>query len=450
MSSLAELMFYTVVKYLPPVFVAAVPFKDKLRFSKTVTCCMMAVVLLAEYLLVYLSAKGLTGSRVALWSGSLLCLILYVLAVRVHWGKIIFTLIILSNITNCVSILSKWLEATVFGKANATEIYNYVYSLCTLVVTVLVVAPIFVYFRTVYRKGITKTVLNNAWSYLWLIPFTFYISWLHHLDDNGLQLFDIAFETKHALFFLALNSGAFFAYHTVIRMMNMVDENLHLEKSNSALNQQILQHENLKARIEEARRAKHDLRHHIVVIDGYLQNGEYERTREYLKDHIKSLPDDSAIVFCAHGVTNTLLLYFAQLAKNNDIDFDVVVADIPEKINLPDNVFSVIWGNLLENAIDACAECKGERVISIRSKATGNAFYLRIENTYSGKTIRDKYMGFLSGKKHGSGIGLSSVRNVAERYDGVFETEEKDGRFTASVFLNVPPEESENTYGDKT
>jgi len=328
-------------------------------------------------------------------------------------------------------------------------VYNYTYSLCTLVVTVLVIGPIFVYFKTVYRKGITKTVLNSAWNYLWLIPFTFYFSWLHHIEDNGMHMLDIALETKHALFFLVLNSGAFFAYHTVIRMMNMVDDNMRLEKNNSVLNQQILQHENLKLRIEEARRAKHDLRHHIIVIDSYLQNGEYEKTREYLKNYIKSLPDDSAIVFCAHSVINTMLLYFAQLAKNNDIDFDVVVADIPERVNLPDNVFSVIWGNLLENAIDACSDYDGERVISIRSKATDNSFYLRIENTYSGKTIRDKNMGFLSSKKNGSGIGLSSVRNITQQYDGLFEAEEKDGRFIVSVFLNIPPAETEDINGNK-
>ncbi len=42
---------------------------------------------------------------------------------------------------------------------------------------------------------------------------------------------------------------------------------------------------------------------------------------------------------------------------------------------------------------------------------------------------------FLSSKHSGDGVGITSVRSIAERYGGVSSFSAKDGVFTASVIL---------------
>ena len=44
---------------------------------------------------------------------------------------------------------------------------------------------------------------------------------------------------------------------------------------------------------------------------------------------------------------------------------------------------------------------------------------------------------FLTTKPTGSGIGLQSIRYVAQQYNGMANFEWHDGMFYASVFLNV-------------
>lgn len=435
----AENALCLILTYLPPIFLAMVPFKEKLRFSKPIVYTIIALLCVTELILAALSFYFPLKSTLWIAISLITCAVSAMISIKAHPGKIIFTLLILSNLTNCIMVLSKWLESIIFGKQTASETYNYTYAISILIISTLVMMPVYYYFKTVYRKGVQKNVKNTPWSYLWLIPATFYLTWLHHLSDNGLNVANIAFETEHAMFFLVLNAGAFFAYHTVILMIEMQNKNLELERRNHSLTLQTLQHDNLKERIAEARRAKHDLRHHIIFLDSCLQNGEYEKATEYLKGYKKSLPDDSIIVFCEHTVINALLLYFAQLSKNDGIDFDVVVMDVPQSTNLPDNIFSVILGNLLENALDACREQKeGDRIISIRSKANKDSFFLHIENTFDGKTIRDKNGDFISSKSGGSGLGLKSIQKVVERYNGVFEAKESNSRFAVSVFLNIP------------
>ena len=95
----------------------------------------------------------------------------------------------------------------------------------------------------------------------------------------------------------------------------------------------------------------------------------------------------------------------------------------------------------MENALDACREQTEEnRIITIKCKADKNSFFLHIENTYNAKTIRRRDGVFLTNKTHGSGLGLESIRKIVERYEGIFEPNEANGRFTVSLFLNVPQE----------
>ena len=59
--------------------------------------------------------------------------------------------------------------------------------------------------------------------------------------------------------------------------------------------------------------------------------------------------DDLLIRFCENPAANAVLLYFAQQAKDNDIDY-IVQADIPGDIFVSDTDISVLFGNLIENA----------------------------------------------------------------------------------------------------
>ena len=111
---------------------------------------------------------------------------------------------------------------------------------------------------------------------------------------------------------------------------------------------------------------------------------------------------------------------------------------IPEQINIPDNVLSVLFGNLLENALDACQTVRDRQsYISVKTKTQTDALFLQIENTYFREPIKDKDGRYLSSKRKGLGIGLESVRNIVEQYDGLLEIEPKDGCFRVSVLLNI-------------
>ena len=164
---------------------------------------------------------------------------------------------------------------------------------------------------------------------------------------------------KNTLFLFAINIGAILIYYIVTQLILEQDKTLALTEQNHQLSMQAIQYENLQERITEARRAKHDVRHHIALMQEYLNHKDYTALEDYLRQYGKSLPDDTLIRFCANPAANAVLLYFAQQAKNNGIDY-IVKTEIPAELGIPETDISVILGNLLENAIEACRAETGE------------------------------------------------------------------------------------------
>ena len=238
------------------------------------------------------------------------------------------------------------------------------------------------------------------------------------------------------MFLLLIDIGSFVIYHMILRLIHELNKNMELEMKNHQLAMQTLQYENLRTKVAEARRAKHDIRHHITLMREYLHNGNLDELERYLDQYQKSLPSDSGLVFSNNYTLNTLLLYFAQEAKNYGIDYDVRI-DLQENLWIPENDLSVLLGNLLENAIHACAEqSNGERKIIIRAKETENTIFLTIDNTFDGELKQSKDGSYLSTKLNGNGLGLMSVRSITEQYHGTFEIETQENLFCVSVALS--------------
>ena len=93
-----------------------------------------------------------------------------------------------------------------------------------------------------------------------------------------------------------------------------------------------------------------------------LQNHQLELQTVHLEQYCKQLPDHSLITFCA----NIVLSHYAQEAERLGIAYSVV-ANIPASCPVEGHDLSVLFGNLLENAVDAC----------VASKTTARSIFVR-------------------------------------------------------------------------
>lgn len=433
-----EIIFYSILNLLPYLSLALYPFRDNLRYSRAAILLQIALITLLQIALGLLAASLPAAEKGIISAFStFIYFVFYFLAVRAHPGKILFTLLMLSNIANLLTVTSKCMEGLLFP-ALAAQSYRWSFSVILMAQQLLLLIPLFFYMQRIYTNAIKKDTASSVWRYLWLIPATFYLLWFYHLYNNAQTALEVSLKPANALFLLCINLGAFLIYSLVARLINEYDKNARLEQQNHILTLENLQYENLTDKIMEARQARHDLRHHITVMTEYLNAKDFHKLESYLMEYRSSLPEDSSIVFCQNQTVNLLLLHFAQQARDNQIDF-TVYADIPEELKIPQNDLAVILGNLLENAVDACCSQKNShKRIVFRGRMEHHSLLLTVDNTFEGQIKRDKNGTIQSSKHPGFGLGLTSVEHIAKRYEGMLKVQEKEGIFYASVLLHVP------------
>lgn len=435
---IVEMCVYSLLNFLPFMALVLYPFRSRLRFSAKITVCIIVVISFIQMGL-GLWAAFFSGGKAALASAvsTAVYVVFYFIAVKVNFGKALFTLLMISNMANFVVAVAKCIEGKIFPEL-AVQLYRWSFSLIMFFVLAVVWTPLFIYTKKVYTPAVEKEPTGIEWRYLWLIPATFYLIWYYMLYNNsGKSSLETALDIGNAIFLFVINVGACLVYYVIVKLINEQEKNIRLSENNHRLAMQNLQYENLQEKIADARRAKHDVRHHISLMQEYVRNKEYDKLEKYLNSYQQSLPDDTLISFCENKAVNAVMLYFAQAAKNADIDYDVK-AVIPEKIAIDETDLSVLFGNLIENAIDACkAESSDNKKIVIRAMTDEYTLCLGIENTFTG-TIKKDLNGVLFSSKHiGYGIGVESVKSIAEKYGGAYRSEVKDGMFISSVLLNL-------------
>ncbi len=435
---IAEMCVYSLLNFLPFMALALYPFRSRLRFSFRVTVCLIVLMSFIQMGL-GLWAAFFSGGKAALASAvsTELYTVFYFITVKVHIGKAIFTLLMISNTANFVVTVSKCIEGQLFPEL-ALQQYRWSFSLIMFLVIVVVWTPLFIYTKKVYKPAVEKEPTGIEWRYLWLIPATFYLIWYYVLyNNNGKSSLETALDVGNAVFLFFINVGACLVYYVIAKLINEQEKNIRLSENNHRLAMQNLQYENLQEKIADARRAKHDVRHHISLMQEYVRNHEYDKLEKYLNGYQQSLPDDTLISFCENKAVNAVMLYFGQAAKNADIDYDVKVV-IPENIAIDETDLSVLFGNLIENAIDACKEESGDdKKVVIRAATDEYTLCLGIDNTFTGALKKDLNGVLFSSKHIGFGIGVESVKSIAEKYGGTYRSEVRDGMFMSSVMLNL-------------
>ena len=99
----------------------------------------------------------------------------------------------------------------------------------------------------------------------------------------------------------------------------------------------------------------------------------------------------------------------------------------------------IIFGNALDNAIDACAKCKNdeEKIINIHSSLTNGFLFIKIENPIATDVkITNNSITTTKKDKNSHGIGLQSIRTSIQKYYGEMKLSQLNGIFCLEIDLD--------------
>ncbi len=446
---LVQKLIYSFLCSFPYMILILYSFRGHWRFNKKVT--FLIVFLCLSVYITLIAVKLLTrNSNDVIWniSSSVIYIGFIFFAIKEHIGKLVFTVLALTNLGDFNITCAKCIEG-IFFREQALEGYNYTYLLMIVLVMTVVLPVIYL----LIFKGISSTIsdasydivneegkrIKHPWRYLWLIPAVFYVFWMHHSYWDGRGSLEKKLDPMNTVYLLVIDAGSILIYRTIIKTVDLFEKNLTLMTENNAISIQRLCYENLNTRLENMRRTRHDLRHHTALLKQIRNAGDLTALDELINMYSEQNYLDQPLLFCENETVNMVIAYYSELSYKNNISFSAK-ATIPEDIFVDKKDLAVIFGNILENATDACKEAEGERFIDLAAtyKATSQGTHcltLSLKNSYVTETTRNESGVFRSTKHEGDGIGIGSVQSITNKYGGACSFTPENGIFTVSVIL---------------
>ena len=427
------------INILPYFALALAPFKDNYRLPRRILTIVVTVIAVCQVCTTLFLPSPFPSMDTWRMVHSFFYLIIYAIcyfsAVRASVTKLLFVLIIVKNYADFVSPVAKFLELYFFPD-NASASYQLEFSFIQLAL-LIPTFPLVWYLMTKRVKPVLKLPLKKEWRFLWLIPAMFWLFYI--VFTNGLKLKIISQLQLVVLIFL-ISVGSFVVYFAVLQMLIQTAKSAALEENTRMMERQLTlereHYSDLTEYIGQVKAARHDLRHHLKLIQAYIDTGDNEKLKEYIEQYRAAVPDDTTTQLCLNYTVDTLVRYYAELAKDLNIDVQTHL-NLPETMAIADSDLCIVFGNLLENAVDACKRQTSEqRFIKIKAMMNGQKIIIAVDNSYEGE-IRKEGEGFLSSKREGRGIGITSVEAVVNKYRGQAKFEYKEHVFMASIILQM-------------
>lgn len=183
----------------------------------------------------------------------------------------------------------------------------------------------------------------------------------------------------------------------------------------------------------------HDTHKHLLYIRECVLQGRAEEAVEYMNQALDEAGSSYKRFHSGNLVIDALMSNAANRAGEEQTGFQSDIRIARDKINIERYDLSVVLGNLLDNALEACRKIPdpGERYVKAAIVTTDTALVIRIENSVLHKETA--HYGYTDKKdKDQHGFGLSNIRRTAEKYGGTFCFACGDVSFEASVILPFP------------
>lgn len=288
------------------------------------------------------------------------------------------------------------------------------------------------------NDGIAKT-----WYVLWLLPFLFICLNLFLTPVNPELLNQGRTLQLYLVNNIALLCLLLLFYLLFYLMASSLDRNDRLRQENQFLSMQQAQYNNLKTAIAETRQARHDMRHHFNTLSALANHNEWRELKDYLAKAQESIPNVE-LNLCDNPAVDGVAGHYCLRYRENAIPFSIEL-DLPHNLPVSEMDMCLALSNLLENALEASLRTDlSRRYIKVRAYLhSANVILLTVENAFSGN-IKEKNGVFQSTKHRGDGIGIQSVRRIAEKNGGYCRFTCDDWVFRANIMLRGEGGDSKN------
>lgn len=321
---------------------------------------------------------------------------------------------------------------TVISQA-AKWLYPTGFYILYIIACAIILLIIYRFFKTNFNYLI-KNYSGPSFIKLCLLPLAYYIAnyWLGMYNYSAVMSAEV-FSQRILMFIITL-----IAYALILDIAKSAREKEALQGVKMALSLLLesadQQLSALQATQEQAAVYRHDMRHHLALIGGYLADGDLENAEKYVRLTQADIEDITPNRYCENNTVNLVLSSFVVKAKSMGVVLSVE-AGLPQALSISETELCALLSNGLENAIAAAAQVAEEqfRKVRINCQTHKGNLLIFIENSFAGKVEMEN--GLPQSHREGHGFGVKSMVMIAEKYNGYCSFEAKDEIFTLRIVL---------------
>ncbi len=245
-----------------------------------------------------------------------------------------------------------------------------------------------------------------------------------------------SFAVISGLLLLLLIYMIFEVYDRMVDDAEAQEKNLLYEQELELLNRHAKERE---AYDMEMRRLRHDIKNHMSSLLGMLQGDDAKQAEEYVRGMLRGTPECRAEDISRTGnvIVDSLVNHKCGIARAEGIAFEANVF-LPAELPFPGGHLTIVFGNLLDNALEACREVEeGKRYVTLDASYEKEVLMIAVTNPYHGERRKNRAGKYVTTKKDrkSHGLGLSSVEQAVEAYRGQMNADGRDGVFRVSVVM---------------
>ena len=178
-----------------------------------------------------------------------------------------------------------------------------------------------------------------------------------------------------------------------------------------------------------------DFKNHVQTMQAHLEMGQTALLENYLWELTEDYNQIDIALKTGNNMVDAILNSKLSIVKTKDIKVDAD-AFLPAHLPVSDVDLSVMIGNLLDNAMEACLKVPPEeRFIRFYMTRAKENLYIYVMNSADG-TYRKGLGSYLTTKAvDGHGYGLSRIDKVVRKYKGYLSREDEGNVFATEILI---------------
>ena len=177
----------------------------------------------------------------------------------------------------------------------------------------------------------------------------------------------------------------------------------------------------------QIKRFKHDFFNYKIGLESYLRNDDCDGATKYLDSLMTNFKHENVIIETGNTALDAILSTKKAIAESKGIEFETKI-QIPQKISIDPIDMCIIFGNALDNAIEACERVNDtEKKINLAIICQDEKLFCKIENTAQ-KPANKLFKSSKADKKN-HGYGLENIKKALAKYNSEPTISYEDGKF---------------------